>query len=124
MTTLQLPQSMDLTPTLAAQAVLDAVVAAAALRAVVQQIDHSWDGAECIDFLQAIAAELEAAMTTDFRALCAEVIAYNEGQSPYNFSDLNGEDRDNAAYDAWVELREEIKAALAVAANDCLTSAN
>ncbi len=57
----------------AAQAVLDAVVdgalppfhliarpmAAAALRAVVQQIDHSWDGAECVDFLQAIAAELE-----------------------------------------------------------------
>lgn len=56
-------------------------------------------------------------MTTDFRALCAKVIAYNEGQGPYNFTQLNGEDRDNAAYNAWLELRQEIKTALAATAN-------
>lgn len=59
---------------------------------------------------------------TDFRALCAKVIAYNEGQSPYNFSQLNSHERDNAAYDAWVELKDEIKSALAATANDRLIS--
>lgn len=34
---------------------------AAALRAVADRIEHHWDGAECVDHLQAIAAELEGA---------------------------------------------------------------
>lgn len=54
----------------------------------------------------------------DFRALCAEVIAYNEGQGKYNFTHLNRFDRDNAAFDAWVKLRDEIKAALTATTND------
>ena len=55
----------------AAQAVLDALpgaphlqmvnraYAAAALRAAADQVEHHWDGMECVDHLQAIAAELE-----------------------------------------------------------------
>ena len=57
-------------------------------------------------------------VTTDFRALCAEVIAYNEGQGKYNFTNLKSHERDNAAFDAWVNLRDEIKAALAATTND------
>ena len=52
-------------------------------------------------------------MTTDFRALCAKVLAYNEGQGAYNFSHLNIYDRDNAAFDAWQEIKAELKSALA-----------
>jgi hypothetical protein len=33
---------------------------AAALRAVADQVNHHWDGMECVDELLAIAAELEA----------------------------------------------------------------
>ena len=32
---------------------------AAALRAAADQVEHHWDGMECVDHLQAIAAELE-----------------------------------------------------------------
>jgi len=52
-------------------------------------------------------------MTTDFRALCVKVLAYNEGQGSYNFSHLNDYDRDNAAFDAWQEIKAELKSALA-----------
>lgn len=34
---------------------------AAALRAAADQVEHHWDGMECVDHLQAIAAELEGA---------------------------------------------------------------
>jgi hypothetical protein len=60
----------DLSP--AAQTVLDAAmqyeinpecysreIAAAALRAAADQVHHHWDGMECVDYLCAIAAELE-----------------------------------------------------------------
>jgi hypothetical protein len=36
---------------------------AAALRAVADQVCHHWDGAECVDYLCAIAAELETFTT-------------------------------------------------------------
>ena len=36
-----------------------ACIAAAALRAVADQVHHHWDGMECVDYLCAIAAELE-----------------------------------------------------------------
>jgi hypothetical protein len=62
-------------------------------------------------------------VTNDFRALCAKVIAYYEGQGEYNFMNLNSNDRDNAAFDAWVNLSDEIKSALAATANDRLISA-
>jgi hypothetical protein len=57
----------NLSPT--AQAVLDATGRktwyrnndiAAALRAAADQVHHHWDGMECVDYLCAIAAELEA----------------------------------------------------------------
>jgi hypothetical protein len=67
----------DLSP--AAQAVLDAfenasdgeyvegvwivderTMLAAALRAAADQVHHHWDGMECVDYLCAIATELEA----------------------------------------------------------------
>jgi hypothetical protein len=55
---------------LAAQAVLTAynqrelatkrtTAIAAALRAAADQVDHHWDGAECVDHLIALANELE-----------------------------------------------------------------
>ena len=57
----------DLSPS--SQAVLDAsnllpgkdsyLILAAALRAAADQVHHHWDGAECVDYLCAIAAELE-----------------------------------------------------------------
>ena len=50
---------------------------------------------------------------TDFRALCATVLAYNEGRDKYNFSHLEDYDRDNAAFDAWQEIKAELKSALA-----------
>lgn len=59
----------DLSP--AARAVLDGFRAvpnlmdgpsiAGALRAAADQVEHHWDGMECVDYLCAIAAELEAA---------------------------------------------------------------
>lgn len=57
----------------AAQAVLDAAmqyeinpecysreIATAALRAAADHVHHHWDGMECVDYLCAIATELEA----------------------------------------------------------------
>jgi hypothetical protein len=44
--------------------------------------------------------------------LLQKVIAYYEGQGKYNFSHLSSYDRDNAAFDAWQEIRQEIKEAL------------
>lgn len=44
--------------------------------------------------------------------LLQKVIAYYEGQGKYNFSHLSNYDRDNAAFDAWQEIRQEIKEAL------------
>jgi hypothetical protein len=52
----------------AARAVLNAAsgwagesnIAAAALRAAADRVYHHWDGAECVDYLCSIAAELEA----------------------------------------------------------------
>jgi len=52
-------------------------------------------------------------MTDTFRALCTEVLAFNNGESPYNFSGLNPYDRDNAAFDAWQDIRQRLKSALA-----------
>jgi hypothetical protein len=52
-------------------------------------------------------------MSIIFRDLCAEVLAYNEGQGKYNFSHLDPYDRDNAAFDAWQDIRQRLKAALA-----------
>jgi hypothetical protein len=34
------------------------VCLAAALRALADQIEHHWDGAECVDYVQRLAAEL------------------------------------------------------------------
>jgi len=51
-------------------------------------------------------------MTDTFRALCAEVLAFNNGESPYNFSGLTPYDRDNAAFDAWQDIRQRLKSAL------------
>lgn len=73
--------------------------------------------------LKALLAHASQMVTTDFRALCAKVIAYYEGQGEYNFTNLNSNDRGNAAFDAWVNLRDEIKSALADTANDRLISA-
>jgi hypothetical protein len=44
--------------------------------------------------------------------LLQKVIAYYEGRGKYNFSHLSNYDRDNAAFDAWQEIRQEIKEAL------------
>jgi len=52
-------------------------------------------------------------MNNVFRDLCAEVIAYNEGKGKYNFSHLNLYDRDNAAFDAWQDIKLRLKQALA-----------
>lgn len=59
----------DLSP--AARAVLDGLRAvpnlmdgpsiAGALRAAADQVEHHWDGMECVDYLCAIAAEMEGA---------------------------------------------------------------
>jgi hypothetical protein len=51
-------------------------------------------------------------MSDIFRELCAEVLAYNEGQGKYNFSHLNPYDRGNAAFDAWQDIKQRIKEAL------------
>jgi hypothetical protein len=50
---------------------------------------------------------------TDYKTLCAEVFAYHEGQDKYDFSHLNPYDRENAAFDAWQEIKAELKHALA-----------
>lgn len=68
--------------------------------------------------IKAVLAHVSHMATIDFRALCAKVIAYNEGQGKYNFTNLKSHERDNAAFDAWVNLRDEIKSALADTAND------
>ena len=52
-------------------------------------------------------------MTDTFRELCAEVLAFHHGQGCYNFSGLNPYDRDNAAFDAWQDIRQRLKSALA-----------
>lgn len=52
-------------------------------------------------------------MSPDYRALCAKVLAYNLGEGQYNFSGLSDYDRDNAAFDAWQEIKAELKSALA-----------
>jgi hypothetical protein len=49
----------------------------------------------------------------DFRSLCTEVLAYNNGEGKYNFSHLNAYDRDNAAFDAWQDIKQRLKEALA-----------
>jgi hypothetical protein len=38
---------------------------------------------------------------------------YHEGQDKYDFSHLNPYDRENAAFDAWQEIKAELKHALA-----------
>ena len=50
---------------------------------------------------------------TDYKQLCAKVLAYYEGQGEYDFSNLGAIARDNAAFDAWHEIRNELKSALA-----------
>jgi hypothetical protein len=50
---------------------------------------------------------------TSFRSLCAEVLAYRYGEGKYNFSRLDPRDRDNAAFDAWQDIEQRIKEALA-----------
>ena len=50
---------------------------------------------------------------TSFRSLCAEVLAYRHGEGKYNFSRLDPYDRDNAAFDAWRDIEQRIKEALA-----------
>jgi hypothetical protein len=52
-------------------------------------------------------------MTDTFRELCAEVLAFHHGEGRYNFSGLNPYDRDNAAFDAWQDIRQRLKSALA-----------
>ena len=52
-------------------------------------------------------------MSDIFRDLCAEVLAYNEGQGKYNFSHLSPYDRDNATFDAWQDIKQKLKEALA-----------
>ena len=50
---------------------------------------------------------------TNYKQLCAKILAYYEGQGEYDFSHLGAIGKDNAAFDAWQELRAELKAALA-----------
>jgi hypothetical protein len=50
---------------------------------------------------------------SDWRGLCAEVLAFNNGEGCYNFSGLKPYDRDNAAFDAWQDIRQRLKSALA-----------
>ena len=52
-------------------------------------------------------------MTVTFRELCAEVLAFHHGEGCYNFSGLSPYDRDNAAFDAWQDIRQRLKSALA-----------
>lgn len=49
----------------------------------------------------------------DYKQLCAKVLAYYEGQGEYDFSNLGAIARDNAAFDAWQEIKAELKHALA-----------
>jgi hypothetical protein len=56
---------------------------------------------------------LEIPAMTDWKGLCAEVLAFNNGEGPYNFSGLKPYDRDNAAFDAWQDIRQRLKSALA-----------
>jgi hypothetical protein len=52
-------------------------------------------------------------MSDTFRELCAEVLAYYEGRGKYNFSQLSAYDRENAAFDAWQDIKQRLKEALA-----------
>lgn len=61
----------------------------------------------CVESVQGVVS------MTDYRQLCAKVLAYYEGQNEYDFSHLGAIAKDNAAFDAWQELREELKTALA-----------
>jgi hypothetical protein len=54
----------------------------------------------------------------DYKALCAEVLAYHEGRGKYNFSHLNSCDRENAAFDAWQEIYTKLKYVLAEPSSD------
>ena len=47
-----------------------------------------------------------------YKELCAKVLAYNEGKGKYNFSHLDSYDRENASFDAWQEIKAELKSAL------------
>jgi len=47
-----------------------------------------------------------------FKGLCREVLAYMRGEGRYNFSGLSCYDRDNAAFDAWIDLEQRIRGAL------------
>jgi hypothetical protein len=56
--------------------------------------------------------EVEAVDSRLFVELARKVIMYYQGEGKYNFSHLPRYDRDNAAFDAWQEIRQEIKEAL------------
>ena len=53
-------------------------------------------------------------MTNIFRSLCQEVLDYYEGKEKYNFSHLSSYDRDNAAFDAWQDIRYRINSAIRI----------
>jgi hypothetical protein len=57
--------------------------------------------------------EPEGVSLAHWRGLCAEVLAFNNGEGCYNFSSLKPYDRDNAAFDAWQDIRQRLKSALA-----------
>jgi hypothetical protein len=59
----------------------------------------------------------------DHKVLIAKVLEYGEGLGRYDFSRLNPHDRDNAAFDAWQEIKQELKSALAQRDNPAPTFA-
>ena len=44
--------------------------------------------------------------------LLVEIMNYRQGKGAFNFSKLSSYDRDNAAYDAWESLEEQILSVL------------
>lgn len=56
--------------------------------------------------------ELEEAQA-ECALMLGEVVKYNEGTPPYQFSGLSDEDRSNVTFDVWQELRTKIDRALA-----------
>jgi rubrerythrin len=48
-------------------------------------------------------------MGTKAEKLLEKVIRYNDGVGEYNFSDLSDYDRNNASFDAWKNIEEEIR---------------
>lgn len=71
-----------------------------------QRLSEPREGVKC---------NAQEAETIDLQLLAGllrKVIAYYEGQGKYNFSRLSNYDRDNAAFNAWQEIRQEIKEAL------------